>query len=42
MDDLWYKDAILYEIHVKAFQDSNDDGAGDFRGLLSKLDYLVN
>src|SRR5258708_22337582 len=37
---LWYKDAILYELHVKAFFDSNDDGIGDFRGLLEKLDYL--
>ena len=30
MDDLWYKDAVFYEVHVKAFQDSNDDGIGDF------------
>ncbi|GAC1325660.1 MAG: hypothetical protein NVSMB2_24350 [Chloroflexota bacterium] len=39
-DPLWYKDAILYELHVKAFFDSNDDGIGDFRGLMDKLDYL--
>ena len=39
-DSLWYKDAIFYELHVKAFSDSNDDGIGDFRGLTSKLDYL--
>src|ERR671937_425111 len=39
-DPLWYKDAILYELHVRAFYDSNDDGMGDFPGLLSKLDYL--
>jgi maltose alpha-D-glucosyltransferase / alpha-amylase len=39
-DDLWYKDAIFYEVHVKAFFDSNDDGIGDFRGLTQKLDYL--
>src|SRR5438477_7838667 len=39
-DPLWYKDAILYELHVKAFFDSNDDGIGDFRGLIEKLDYL--
>lgn len=39
-DDLWYKDAVLYELHVKAFFDSNDDGVGDFPGLTSKLDYL--
>ena len=39
-DPLWYKDAIFYELHVKAFSDSNDDGIGDFRGLTSKLDYL--
>lgn len=37
---LWYKDAIIYELHVKAFYDSNRDGIGDFRGLLEKLDYL--
>jgi maltose alpha-D-glucosyltransferase/alpha-amylase len=42
MDDLWYKDAILYEIHVKAFQDTNDDGAGDFRGLIDRLDYIAD
>jgi maltose alpha-D-glucosyltransferase/alpha-amylase len=39
-DPLWYKDAIIYELHVKAFFDANDDGIGDFRGLLQKLDYL--
>lgn len=36
----WYKDAIIYELHIKAFADSNQDGIGDFRGLLTKLDYL--
>jgi maltose alpha-D-glucosyltransferase/alpha-amylase len=40
MDPLWYKDAIIYETHVKAFHDSNGDGIGDFPGLLEKLDYL--
>ncbi|MDW7773902.1 MAG: maltose alpha-D-glucosyltransferase [Desulfobulbaceae bacterium] len=39
-DPLWYKDAIIYELHVKAFKDSNDDGTGDFRGLIEKLDYI--
>jgi maltose alpha-D-glucosyltransferase/alpha-amylase len=39
-DPLWYKDAVLYELHVKAFFDGNDDGIGDFRGLTLKLDYL--
>lgn len=39
-DPLWYKDAIIYELHVRAFADSNDDGIGDFPGLISKLDYL--
>ncbi|MCB9958816.1 MAG: maltose alpha-D-glucosyltransferase [Rhodospirillaceae bacterium] len=39
-DSLWYKDAVIYQVHVKAFFDSNNDGMGDFRGLLSKLDYL--
>src|SRR4051812_44733517 len=36
----WYKDAIIYELHIKAFCDSNGDGIGDFGGLLQKLDYL--
>src|SRR6476661_7455796 len=36
----WYKDAIMYELHVKAFFDGNDDGVGDFPGLTQKLDYL--
>ena len=39
-DPLWYKDAIIYEIHVRAFADSNNDGIGDFPGLLTRLDYL--
>ncbi len=39
-DPLWYKDAVIYELHVKAFYDSNGDGIGDFAGLTSKLDYL--
>ncbi len=39
-DPLWYKDAIIYEAHVRAFYDSNADGTGDFRGLAEKLDYL--
>jgi maltose alpha-D-glucosyltransferase/alpha-amylase len=39
-DPLWYKDAVIYEIHVRAFADSNADGIGDFQGLISKLDYL--
>jgi maltose alpha-D-glucosyltransferase/alpha-amylase len=39
-DPLWYKDAIIYQLHVKAFFDSTDDGIGDFRGLTHKLDYL--
>ena len=39
-DPLWYKDAIIYELHVRAFADSNGDGIGDFNGLISKLDYL--
>ena len=36
----WYKDAIIYELHIKAFHDGNCDGIGDFKGLLEKLDYL--
>ena len=39
-DPLWYKDAIIYELHVRAFADSNGDGIGDFPGLISRLDYL--
>ena len=39
-DALWYKDAIIYQLHVKAFADSNKDGIGDFAGLTEKLDYL--
>src|SRR6185437_1249293 len=39
-DALWYKDAIIYQLHVKAFFDANDDGIGDFAGLTRKLDYL--
>ncbi|HVJ60792.1 MAG TPA: alpha-amylase family glycosyl hydrolase, partial [Burkholderiaceae bacterium] len=38
----WYKDAIVYELHVKAFYDSNGDGIGDLRGLTEKLDYLAD
>jgi len=41
-DPLWYKDAIIYELHVKAFYDSNDDGIGDFKGLIQKLDYICD
>jgi maltose alpha-D-glucosyltransferase / alpha-amylase len=40
VDPLWYKDAIIYEVHVKTFCDSDGDGMGDFRGLIEKLDYL--
>ena len=39
-DGLWFKDAIVYQLHVKAFQDSNHDGVGDFAGLTERLDYL--
>jgi maltose alpha-D-glucosyltransferase/alpha-amylase len=39
-DPLWYKDAIIYELHVRTFYDSNQDGIGDFPGLVQKLDYL--
>jgi len=40
-DPNWYKDAIIYELHVKAFFDSTNDGVGDFRGLTEKLDYIA-
>ncbi|MDX9995701.1 MAG: alpha-amylase family glycosyl hydrolase, partial [Rhodocyclaceae bacterium] len=39
-DPLWFRDAIIYELHVKAFCDSDGNGCGDFRGLTEKLDYL--
>jgi maltose alpha-D-glucosyltransferase/alpha-amylase len=39
-DPLWYKDAIIYQLHIKAFFDANGDGIGDFAGLMAKLDYL--
>src|SRR6266446_10805747 len=39
-DPLWYKDAIIYEVHVSTFYDSDGDGIGDFSGLTQKLDYL--
>ncbi len=40
-DTLWYKDAVFYELHVKAFQDSSGDGVGDFEGLIQRLDYVA-
>jgi maltose alpha-D-glucosyltransferase/alpha-amylase len=40
-DPLWYKDAVIYQVHVKSFFDSNNDGVGDFPGLLAKLDYIA-
>jgi maltose alpha-D-glucosyltransferase / alpha-amylase len=39
-DALWYKDAVIYQVNVKSFFDSNDDGIGDFKGLTSKLEYI--
>jgi maltose alpha-D-glucosyltransferase/alpha-amylase len=39
-DALWYKDAIVYQLHVKSYRDANADGFGDFRGLIEKLDYI--
>jgi maltose alpha-D-glucosyltransferase / alpha-amylase len=39
-DPLWYKDAIVYQLHVKAFFDSDNDGMGDFKGLTQRLDYI--
>ena len=36
----WYKDAVIYQLHIKAFQDSNGDGIGDFNGLMQRLDYV--
>ncbi len=42
MDDLWFKNAVFYEVYVRAFRDSNGDGHGDLRGLTSRLDYLCD
>ncbi|MEZ4404927.1 MAG: maltose alpha-D-glucosyltransferase [Polyangiales bacterium] len=39
-DPQWYKDAVIYELHVRSFADSDNDGVGDFKGLISRLDYL--
>src|SRR6476620_7332545 len=41
-DPLWFKDAVIYEIHIRAFQDSTNDGIGDIVGLISRLDYLAD
>jgi maltose alpha-D-glucosyltransferase/alpha-amylase len=41
-DPLWYKDATIYQLHVKSFFDSNGDGIGDFRGALQKIDYIAD
>jgi len=41
-DTFWYKDAIIYELHIKAFFDSSGDGSGDLKGLTRKLEYLEN
>jgi len=41
-DPLWYKDAVVYQLHVKSYMDGNGDGIGDFPGLLSKLDYIAS
>lgn len=41
-DDLWYKDAVIYQLHVKSFFDSNGDGVGDLPGLIAKLDYIAS
>jgi maltose alpha-D-glucosyltransferase / alpha-amylase len=40
-DPLWYKDAVIYQVHIKSFFDSNNDGIGDFAGLIQKLDYIT-
>lgn len=41
-DPSWYKDAIIYQVHVKSYFDSNNDGVGDFSGLIAKLDYIAD
>ncbi|WP_094817564.1 maltose alpha-D-glucosyltransferase [Bordetella genomosp. 7] len=39
---LWYKDAVIYQLHIRSFFDANNDGIGDFEGLISKLDYIAS
>jgi maltose alpha-D-glucosyltransferase / alpha-amylase len=41
LDPHWYRDAVIYQLHIKSFFDSNDDGVGDFPGLMQKLDYIA-
>jgi maltose alpha-D-glucosyltransferase/alpha-amylase len=41
-DPFWYKDAVIYQLHVKSFFDSNGDVIGDFPGLTSRLDYIAS
>jgi maltose alpha-D-glucosyltransferase/alpha-amylase len=41
-DPLWYKDAVIYQVHIKSFFDSTNDGVGDFPGLITKLDYIAD
>jgi maltose alpha-D-glucosyltransferase/alpha-amylase len=41
-DPLWYKDAVIYQLHIKSFFDADNDGVGDFAGLIAKLDYIVD
>lgn len=38
----WWKKSVVYQIYVKSFQDSNNDGVGDLQGIISRLDYLKN
>ncbi|MBV8094271.1 MAG: maltose alpha-D-glucosyltransferase [Acetobacteraceae bacterium] len=40
-DPLWFKDAVIYQLHIKSFFDANNDGVGDFKGLIQKLDYIA-
>ncbi len=42
IDPLWYKDAVIYQVHLKSFFDANNDGVGDFSGLIQKLDYIAD
>ncbi len=40
IDDLWYKNAVIYSLELESFMDANGDGVGDFSGLMRRLDYL--
>ena len=40
MKEKWWKNAVIYQIYPRSFKDDNNDGIGDLKGIISKLDYL--